>query len=133
MILVDSSVWIDYFTGRDSPAPDKLDALLGVERIAIPDLVLTEVLQGFRSDREYGQAKRLLLSLPVLNILSTDIALKSATNYRKLRKKGVTVRRTVDTIIATFCIESDLTLLHSDRDFEPFEEHLGLRNALADG
>ena len=133
MILVDSSVWIDYFTGRDSPAADRLDSLLGEERVAIADLVMTEVLQGFRTDREYRQAKRLLLSLAVLNILNTDIALKSATNYRKLRKSGVTVRRTVDTIIATFCIESGLPLLHSDRDFELFEEHLGLRSALAEG
>ena len=130
MIVVDSSVWIDYFTGKPTPATDRLDSLLGVERAAIGDLMLTEVLQGFRIDREYRQARQLLLSLTVLNILNIDIALKSAANYRKLRKNGVTVRQTVDTIIATYCVEHKLALLHSDKDFQPFHDHLNLRDAL---
>lgn len=129
MIVVDSSVWIDYFTGKETPATDKLNSLLGVERIAVGDLMLTEVLQGFRVEREYRQARTLLLSLVVLNILSTDIALKSAANYRKLRRTGITVRRTIDTIIATYCIENRLALLHCDRDFQPFHEHLKLKSA----
>ena len=133
MIFVDSSVWIDYLTGKNTVASNALDSLLGVEQIAIGDLVLAEVLQGFRKDSEFRQAKKLMLSLSVLNILNTDIALKSATNYRKLRKLGVTVRRTVDTIIATYCIENGLPLLHSDRDFVAFEKHLGLNNALTGG
>jgi predicted nucleic acid-binding protein len=130
VIVVDSSVWIDYFTGKPTPATDRLDSLLGVERAAIGDLMLTEVLQGFRIDREYRQARQLLLSLTVLNILNIDIALKSAANYRKLRKNGVTVRQTVDTIIATYCVEHKLALLHSDKDFQPFHDHLNLRDAL---
>lgn len=131
MIVVDSSVWIDYFTGKPTPATNKLDSLLGVERVAVGDLMLTEVLQGFRIEREYRQAKRLLLSLAVLNILSIDIALRSASNYRRLRRIGVTVRQTVDTIIATYCVEHNLALLHSDKDFQPFHEHLKLKSALA--
>jgi len=131
VIVVDSSVWIDYFTGKQTPATDKLNSVLGVERVAIGDLMLAEVLQGFRIDREFRQARRLLLSLTVLNILNIDIALKSATNCRELRKKGVTVRQTVDTIIATYCVEHKLPLLHSDRDFQPFHDHLKLQDALA--
>ncbi|NIS91037.1 MAG: PIN domain-containing protein [Woeseiaceae bacterium] len=130
MIVVDSSVWIDYFTGKQTPATNKLDSTLGVERIAIGDLMLTEVLQGFRSDRDYRKARTLLLSLVVANVLNTDIALKSAANFRRLRAVGITVRKTVDTIIATYCIENRLALLHSDRDFGPFHEHLGLKSAL---
>ena len=127
MIVVDSSVWIDYFTGKDTPAADRLDALLAEDLVAIGDLMLTEVLQGFRADKDYRKAKELLLSLDVLNILDTNIALKSAENFRKLRKKGITVRKTIDAIIATYCIENELPLLHSDRDFDPFHEHLNLR------
>lgn len=129
MIVVDSSVWIDYFTGKDTPGADKLDSLLAEDLVAIGDLMLAEVLQGFRSDKDFRKAREMLLSLVVLNILDTDIALKSAANFRKLRRKGVTVRKTVDTIIATYCIENKLPLLHSDRDFQPFHEHLELRQA----
>lgn len=132
MILVDSSVWIDYFTGNDTPAADRLDALLGDELVAIGDLMLTEVLQGFRTDRGYRQARKLLLSLTVLNVLDTSIALKSAVNFRALRRKGITVRKTIDAIIATYCIEKGLPLLYSDNDFEPFHEHLGLKSSLAE-
>ena len=129
MIVVDSSVWIDYFTGKDTPGADKLDSLLAEDLVAIGDLMLAEVLQGFRSDKDFRKATEMLLSLVVLNILDTNIALKSAANFRKLRQKGITVRKTVDTIIATYCIENKLPLLHSDRDFQPFHEHLKLRQA----
>lgn len=129
MIVVDSSVWIDFFTGTDTPGTDMLDSLLGEDLVAIGDLMLAEVLQGFRSDRDFRKARELLLSLVVLNILDTDIALKSAANFRKLRRKGITVRKTTDTIIATYCIENKLALLHSDRDFQPFHEHMELRQA----
>lgn len=131
MILVDSSAWIDYFTRKNTPAADRLDELLEDELVAIGDLMLTEVLQGFRSDSDYRQARTLLLSLSVLNLLDTETALKSAANFRALRKKGITVRKTIDAIIATYCIENGLPLLHSDKDFEPFQTHLGLRNALS--
>ena len=130
MIVVDSSVWIDYFTGNDSPEADHLDSLLGQELIAISDLVLTEVLQGFRADKDFREARDLLLSFHVVNMLDTTIALKSAANFRALRKLGLTVRKTVDSIIATYCIENRLPLLHSDKDFQPFHKHLNLKNAL---
>jgi hypothetical protein len=131
MIMVDSSVWIDYFSGKDTSGAEKLDSLLGDELIAIGDLILVEVLQGFRTDKDFRQAKQLLLSLTVVNILDTTIALKSAANFRTLRKKGIIVRKTIDTIIATYCIENNLPLLHSDKDFQPFHQHLKLKNALA--
>lgn len=131
MILVDSSVWIDYFTGKNTSATEKLDSLLGEELVAIGDLMLTEVLQGFRADKDFRQARKLLLSLTVVNMLDTTIALKSAANFRALRKKGITVRKTIDAIIATYCIENKLPLLHSDKDFQPFHQHLKLKNAVS--
>ena len=131
MIVVDSSVWLDFFTGKDTPAVERLDSLLGNELVAIGDLMLTEVLQGFRVDRDYRQARQLLLSLTVLNILDTAVALKSAANFRALRRKGITVRKTIDAIIATYCIENRLALLHSDKDFHPFHEHLSLERVPA--
>jgi len=130
MIVVDSSVWIDYFTGKNTPEAEKLDSVLGEDPIAIGDLVLTKVLQGFRTDKDFRTAKELLMSLNVVNMLDTTIALKSAVNFRTLRKKGVTVRKTIDTIIATYCIENKLPLLHSDKNFQPFHVHLKLKNAL---
>ena len=130
MIVVDSSVWIDYFTGNDSPEADHLDSLLGQELIAIGDLVLAEVLQGFRADKDFREARDLLLSFHVVNMLDTTIALKSAANFRALRKMGLTVRKTGDSIIATYCIENRFPLLHSDKDFQPFHKHLNLKNAL---
>ena len=132
MILVDSSVWVDYFNGRDAPQTAKLDELLGVELLSIGDIILTEVLQGFRTDKDYLIAKQMLTSLTVFNMLSLEIAIKSAENYRLLRKQGITVRKTVDVIIATFCIEKGHSLLFSDRDFIPFVKHLGLNAVLID-
>lgn len=132
MIVVDSSVWIDYFTGKKTPGVEQLDSLLGEELVAIGDLNLIEVLQGFRADKDFRQARNLLLSLTVVNMLDTAIALQSAENFRTLRKKGITVRKTIDAIIATYCIENNLSLLHSDKDFQPFHKHLKLRDAVAD-
>ena len=130
MIVVDSSVWIDYFGGKTTPAAEKLDSLLGQTPIAAGDLMLVEVLQGFRKDRGFVQARELLLSLTIVKLLNTSIALKSAANFRALRKKGVTVRKTIDTIITTYCIENRLALLYSDKDFQPFQEHLKLQSVL---
>ena len=130
MILVDSSVWVDYFNGKVTQETDFLDALLGTEPVAIGDLILTEVLQGFRSDADYEAARELLASLTTYDLLGTTLAIKSADNYRALRRRGITVRKTVDAIIATFCIERRTPLLYSDRDFDPFVKHLGLRPAL---
>lgn len=130
MILVDSSVWIDYFRGTATPEAEKLDALLGTEPIATGDLMLTEVLQGFVSDRDFNQAKKLLSALTIVEMVGQDIAIQAARNFRTLRARGITVRKTIDTLIATRCIESSLILLYSDRDFDPFVEHLGLRSAM---
>jgi predicted nucleic acid-binding protein len=129
VILVDASVWIDYFRGTSTPQVTKLDSLLGVEPIAIGDLILTEVLQGFASDRDFIRAKRLLTSLVVLNLAGPAIALKAAANSRMLRSAGISVRKTTDIVITTHCIQDRLPLLYSDRDFDPFVEHLGLRRA----
>ena len=126
MIIVDSSVWIDYFNGVETPETNKLDTLLGVEQIAIGDLILTEVLQGFRADEGYQTAIELLTSLQIFEMLGLNIAIKSVDNYRFLRKRGITIRKTADVIIATFCIENQNQLLFSDKDFIPFVNHLGL-------
>ena len=129
MILVDSSVWIDYFNGYNTTETTELDLLLGVEPIAIGDIILTEVLQGFRSDKDYQIAYRLLTSLTIYDLLGLRMALKSADNYRQLRKKVITIRKTADVIIASFCIENNLPLLFSDKDFIPFVKHLKLISA----
>jgi hypothetical protein len=129
LILVDSSIWIDYFNGAATPKTEKLDRLLGQEPVAIGDLILTEVLQGFRNDRDFDRARSLLVSLDVVQLAGIEISIAAAKNFRKLRRLGVTVRKTIDTIIATRCIESGYPLLYSDRDFDPFVEHLGLRAA----
>jgi predicted nucleic acid-binding protein len=126
MILVDSSVWIDYFNGNDTPQTLTLDNLLGAELLGMGDLILTEVLQGFRADADYQTAKRLLTSLTLFNMLGYEVAIKSAENFRVLRKQGITIRKTIDAIIATFCIENGHSLLFCDKDFMPFVEYLGL-------
>jgi predicted nucleic acid-binding protein len=129
VIVVDSSVWIDYFNGVDSKTTERLDALLGVEPLAVGDLILTEVLQGVRNDAHYKTAKELMTSLAVFELLGHKLAIKSADNYRALRARGITVRRTVDVIIATYCIEHEQPLLFEDKDFLPFVRELGLRVA----
>jgi hypothetical protein len=127
MILVDSSVWIDYFNGQATPETNKLDALLGVEPLGIGDLILTEVLRGFRSDADYQTAKKLMMTLNIFDMLGTDLAIHSADNFRALRKQGITVRKTADVIIATYCIEYNHSLLFADKDFLPFVSYLGLK------
>ena len=127
MILVDSSVWIDYFKGAITAQTEKLDKLLGHEPLVIGDLILTEVLRGFTDDRDFNEARKLLTSLTVVELGGEEIAIQAARNFRALRHLGVTVRKTIDTVIATRCIESGYDLLHNDRDFEPFATHLGLR------
>lgn len=129
MILVDTSVWIDYFRGNTTPQAERLDALLGSEPLAIGDLILTEVLQGLADDKDFKQAKKLLVSLVLVDLCGQAVAIQAAKNYRALRERGVTVRKTIATVIATRCIQDGHTLLHSDRDFEPFVNHLGLRSA----
>jgi len=130
MIIVDSSVWVDYFNGIPTPHTDKLDELLGSKPIAIGDLILTEVLQGFRSDADYKTARKLMGSLPIMEMLGAKNAVKAADNYRALRKRGITLRKTADVIIATFCIEEKCSLLFNDKDFLPFTKHLGMRSVI---
>ena len=127
MILVDSSVLIDYFNGIKNWYTEEFDTFLGMEIIVIGDYILAEVLQGFRSDKDFKVAKEVMQSFPCFSICNEDIAIISAENYRFLRTKGKTIRKTVNLIIGTFCIENDLELLHNDRDFEPMEQYLELR------
>ena len=126
MILVDSGVWIDYFNGVDNKQTVTLNDTLGKRPVAVGDLILTEVLQGFREDKDYKIAKSLLDDLTVFDLLGKDMAIKSVENYRALRKRGITIRKTVDVIIASFCIERKIPLLFSDKDFKPFVKNLGL-------
>lgn len=130
MILVDSSVWIDYFRGRANQQTELLDALLGKEPLAVGDLILTEVLQGFNDEREFNQARRLMTSLVIIDLGGRDVAIQAAKNFRALRSLGVTVRKTIDVVIATRCINNEMPLLFGDRDFDPFVQHLGLNSAL---
>jgi len=130
MILVDTSVWIHYYNGADSPQTAHLDSLLGVEFIGTGDLILAEVLQGFRSDSDFNTAKNVMQNLVVSDMLGQNNVIASAENYRSLRKKGITVRKTIDCIIATFCMENNHALLFSDKDFELFVGHLGLKKVL---
>lgn len=127
MILVDSSVWIDYLRGRITPQTEILESLLGEVPLAIGDLILTEVLQGFTDDRAFNEARRLLTSLTVIELGGQDVAILAAKNFRALRTVGISVRKTIDTVIATRCIHCGYELLHNDRDFDPFAIHLGLR------
>lgn len=129
MILVDSSVWVDFFNGTGSPEADRLEGLLGVTTVAIGDLILVEVLQGFRHDHDVALARQLFGSLPLIELVGPHNATRAAENFRILRRKGITVRKTIDGIIATACIEASLPLLFSDRDFRPYVEHLGLEAA----
>ena len=127
MILVDSSVWIDYFNGNSTWQTDLLDSYLSDLPIIMGDLILTEVLQGFRSDKDFETARSFLKSLPFRQMGGYNVAIQSAQNYRKLRKAGITVRKTIDVIIATFCIIEGLTLLHDDRDFDPISASFPLK------
>ena len=127
MILVDSSVWIDYFNGKKTTKTDWLDSALGNEPIITGDLILTEVLQGFQNDNDFSTARKLLLSFPFMEMVGQALAIKSALNYRFLRKNGVTVRKTIDIMIGTFCIHHHLSLLHDDKDFDPMERLLKLK------
>ena len=127
MIFVDSSVWIDYFNGKQTWQTDKLDQFSEEELILIGDIVLVEVLQGFRKNLDFEKASEALSVFPCPNLCGVDIAFKSANNFRDLRKRGITVRKTIDMIIGTFCIENEHVLLHDDKDFEPLSKYLGLQ------
>ncbi|TVM02780.1 MAG: VapC toxin family PIN domain ribonuclease [Candidatus Brocadia sp. WS118] len=127
MIMVDTSVWVDYFNGTQTPQTDILHAMLGQQIIVIGDLIYTEVLQGFNSDKDFNTGRQLLDTLVFREMVGREIALKSAGNYRYLRRQGITVRKTIDVIIGTYCIENNMALLHADKDFDALETHLGLQ------
>ena len=127
MILVDSSVWIDYLRGTSTPQTGKLDDILGNDPVAIGDLILTEVLQGCATDKEFNETMRLLSTLYFVTLGGREAAVEAARNFRVLRLRGVTIRKTIDAVIATRCIMDGHELLHNDRDFLPFEKYLGLR------
>jgi predicted nucleic acid-binding protein len=126
MIVVDSSVWIDFFNGQPTSEADALSELLGQRPIVVGDLTMVEVLSGFRRDEDYRKARALLESCDFRPVVGREVALAAANSYRHLRKMGVTVRKTIDVLIGTFCIINHLPLLHCDRDFDALEEHLGL-------
>jgi len=130
VILVDSSVWIDYLRNADTRETEELERLFGRERLVIGDVILTEVPQGCTSERRFDQTLELLSDLDFVEIGGREVAIEAARNSRRLRAKGITVRKTIDTLIATRCILDELKLLYSDRDFDPFVEHLGLTAAL---
>lgn len=132
MIVVDSSVWIDFFNGRRTPQTLKLQSLLGSEPLLVGDLILCEVLQGARNETDAKKLEEALRKFEVASLLNADLAIAAAAHYRALRAEGVTVRKTIDLIIGTFCIVRGHTLLHADRDFEPMETYLGLRTVEAD-
>jgi len=132
MILVDSSVWIGYFNGDTNPQTDWLHSALGREIIIVGDLILVEVLQGFSSNRDFHKAKELLSNFQFMEMLGQELAVKSAENYRFLRRKGVTVRKTIDVIIGTFCIHHNISLLHDDQDFAPLIKHLKIKTIKCD-
>ena len=127
MLVVDTSVWVDYFNGVENPQTDFLNAILDKTPILIGDLILAEVLQGFRHDPDFEKVRRILGKFMQESMVNPVLAVQSARNYRFLRQKGITVRKTMDSLIATFCIENDHELLHNDSDFDGYEKHLGLR------
>lgn len=129
MILVDTSVWIDFFNGRVTAETDALDIFLGREPVLVGDLILTEILQGFRRDTDYRKARSLLDTLELRMLGGRQIALAAADHYRALRRRGVTPRKTIDMLIGTYCLVHGLELLHADRDFDVLEKELGLKVA----
>jgi predicted nucleic acid-binding protein len=129
MLLVDSSVWIDYFNGTPSEEADRLDSLLGREDLLTGDLILAEVLRGFERPSDFRRARSLMATLAYEDMLGKDVALRSVGYYRALRRRGITIRKTIDVLIATFCILHGHSLLHRDRDFAPFTRFFGLVTA----
>jgi len=126
VVIVDSTVWIDYFNGRHNPETDWLDGQLSAQRLGLTTLILCEVLQGLRDERRAALVEAELTGLEIFEAGSVALAAQAARNYRALRSRGKTVRKTVDVLIATFCLQDQHSLLHRDRDFDPFEQLLGL-------
>jgi predicted nucleic acid-binding protein len=131
MVLIDTSVWIDYFNGVSNWQTERLDLLLDSEPVALGDLILTEVLQGFRREADFRKAQTFFAGLAFYGLGGYEICLQAARHYRVLRAKGATVHKTIDVIIATACIAWDFELLHNDRDFDPLQKFLGLRTVVS--
>lgn len=127
MIIADTSVWVDYFRGIDAAHTNKLDMALGTDEFFMGDLIITELMQGARTEKSISQIKDIISKMQCVNMVGQKIAYESAANYRLLRSKGITVRKTIDMLIGTYCIQSDASLIHNDRDFDPIEMHLGLK------
>ncbi len=128
MILVDTSVWIDYFNGIENKQTESLDYILSEQTVLLGDIILTEILQGFDSDKEFRLAKRALDPLDCVHLGGKSLAIKAASNFRFLRSKGVTIRKTVDMLIGSWCIEHEVELLHNDKDFDQIATQLPLQN-----
>jgi hypothetical protein len=127
MVIVDTTVWVDYLRGARTPQAEWLEVEMAHQRLGLTDLILCEVLQGVRGERRFAEVRSELVKYEIFTTGGTDLAIATARNYRSLRAKGYTVRRTIDCLIATFCLSNGHTLLHNDRDFDPFEQALGLR------
>lgn len=130
MILVDTSIWIDFFNGKITTETNLLDNALAEGNVIIGDLITLEILQGIRNDHEYNKTKKALGTLEQFELFGSSMVIECSDNFRSLRKKGLTIRKTADLIIASFCIKNKIPLLYSDRDFIPFSKHLGLISAL---
>jgi predicted nucleic acid-binding protein len=126
-VIVDTTVWIDFFRNAKTEQTDLLEMVVRRGDAALGDLIVSEVLQGIDDDKQFRSLKRHFADFRIYPMIGRQNAIQSAVNYRKLRAKGITVRKTIDCWIATFCIERKFPLLHNDRDFDPFEEHLGLK------
>ena len=129
MIVVDTSVWVAFFNARPTPEVQRLRAFLGQQEIVVGDLIMCELLQGFATESQAAMARRAFRSFLFAEMVGHGIAVKAAANYRALRRRGITVRKTIDMLIGTFCIERGYPLLHADRDFDPMAAHLGLLTA----
>ena len=127
MVIVDTTVWVDYLKGANTPQAEWLELEMGRQRLGLTDLILCEVLQGVRGERRFADVCRELLKYEIFTTGGTELAIAAARNYRALRAKGYTVHRTIDCLIATFCLSNGYSLLHNDRDYDPFEQALGLR------
>ncbi len=127
MVIVDTTVWIDYFSGVQTPQTDWLDREIDRQRLGLTDLILCEVLQGVKDEEQAAETQRELMKFEVIPMSGIELDVAAAQNYRKLRAQGRTVRKTVDCLIATFCLTNGHALVHNDRDFDPFEQILGLR------
>ena len=127
MVIVDTSAWVEYFRGGEPAVVEKVDRCLAEDLVAIGDLVYCEVMQGVYSHRQRAEVSSLLLSLPRFGMVGFAVAERSAANYRLLRSRGITIRKTIDVLIGTFCAENALTLVHCDRDFDLMAPHIGLR------